>query len=397
MTNLCFLFLHLADIHDYEEEPVPNRSLYMPDWMSSPNIPRYAPYNWDRLSWSESNGTYIQLSNHKVQVSETYHLPDPNDEDAMTENDNDVDWFSDYMPPGQDPSEPVFDISYPVLDTIDRVTIEDPAKHTLVATTDVSIFWRNVLEDILPYGSDGVVAVFESPCNPTFTFQINGPSVKFIGRGDHHDTKYDRFMIPSSIYDLDAFSSSKSYYSGTEVDTEYCPQTIRMYPSVDFENRYVTSQPLILMAAAVGIFLFTAVVFIAYDVVVECRQKKVMNTATRTSAIVSSLFPSNVRDRLFQQNEEQKEQQKEKQVFAEYFGDGSNGPVNLSSAPIADLFPETTVFFADLAGFTKWSSTRTPTEVFRLLETLYGAFDQVARRRHVFKVETVGDCYGTSA
>ena len=35
------------------------------------------------------------------------------------------------------------------------------------------------------------------------------------------------------------------------------------------------------------------------------------------------------------------------------------------------------VFFADLAGFTKWSSTRTPSDVFQLLETLYGAVSTI--------------------
>jgi class 3 adenylate cyclase len=28
-----------------------------------------------------------------------------------------------------------------------------------------------------------------------------------------------------------------------------------------------------------------------------------------------------------------------------------------------------------------------------MLETVYGAFDEIARRRGIFKVETVGDCY----
>jgi hypothetical protein len=39
-------------------------------------------------------------------------------------------------------------------------------------------------------------------------------------------------------------------------------------------------------------------------------------------------------------------------------------------------------------GFTAWSSTRAPSEVFTLLETLYNAFDEIADRRRVFKVET---------
>ncbi len=49
--------------------------------------------------------------------------------------------------------------------------------------------------------------------------------------------------------------------------------------------------------------------------------------------------------------------------------------------------------FADVEGFTAWSSVREPSQVFTLLETLYAAFDRVALRRRVFKVETVGDCY----
>lgn len=34
---------------------------------------------------------------------------------------------------------------------------------------------------------------------------------------------------------------------------------------------------------------------------------------------------------------------------------------------------------------------REPTAVFTLLETLYHSFDKIAKRRRVFKVETVGD------
>lgn len=33
-----------------------------------------------------------------------------------------------------------------------------------------------------------------------------------------------------------------------------------------------------------------------------------------------------------------------------------------------------------------------PIIVFQLLETLYNAFDDISKRRRVFKVETIGDC-----
>ena len=35
-----------------------------------------------------------------------------------------------------------------------------------------------------------------------------------------------------------------------------------------------------------------------------------------------------------------------------------------------------------------WSSVREPSQVFTLLETLFHAFDSIAQRRKVFKVET---------
>ena len=85
-----------------------------------------------------------------------------------------------------------------------------------------------------------------------------------------------------------------------------------------------------------------------------------------------------------------------------------------SSLPIADLFPETTICFMDLAGFTRWSSAREPSQVFVLLETLFAAFgtltsdwhlycrasltyfpdsDSIAHKHKIYKVETIGDCW----
>lgn len=70
--------------------------------------------------------------------------------------------------------------------------------------------------------------------------------------------------------------------------------------------------------------------------------------------------------------------------------------VPFADEPIADLFPECTVMFADISGFTAWSSVREPTQVFKLLEAIYRGFDKLAKKRGVFKVETIGDCYVSS-
>ena len=37
--------------------------------------------------------------------------------------------------------------------------------------------------------------------------------------------------------------------------------------------------------------------------------------------------------------------------------------------------------------------TRDPDQVFQLLQTVFQGFDDIAQRRKVFKVETIGDCY----
>lgn len=46
--------------------------------------------------------------------------------------------------------------------------------------------------------------------------------------------------------------------------------------------------------------------------------------------------------------------------------------------------------FADVEGFTAWSSVREPSQVFTFLEGIYSAFDAIAANLAVFKVETVG-------
>jgi Adenylate and Guanylate cyclase catalytic domain len=62
----------------------------------------------------------------------------------------------------------------------------------------------------------------------------------------------------------------------------------------------------------------------------------------------------------------------------------------VTSNQIADHYPSCTVLSMDLVGFTAWCSSRCPADTFCLLETLYGAFDKIAKDRKIYKVEMIG-------
>lgn len=118
--------------------------------------------------------------------------------------------------------------------------------------------------------------------------------------------------------------------------------------------------------------------------------------AARSNAIIKSLFPSTVRDRVFEADPSSQLFAVQPKARLDSFlrtGETDTSSNHDKSRPIADLFPETTVLFCDIAGFTAWSSVREPSHVFTLLEAIYAEFDAVARKRGVFKVETIGDAY----
>lgn len=52
-----------------------------------------------------------------------------------------------------------------------------------------------------------------------------------------------------------------------------------------------------------------------------------------------------------------------------------------------------TLLFADIAGFTKYSSTSDPIVVVNMLRKLFTDFDEKCLERGVYKLYTIGDCY----
>ena len=58
-----------------------------------------------------------------------------------------------------------------------------------------------------------------------------------------------------------------------------------------------------------------------------------------------------------------------------------------------DSFKDVTLLYADIVGFTAWSSDKSPKEVVGMLSELFTRFDKKCLDHHVYKVHTIGDCY----
>lgn len=64
---------------------------------------------------------------------------------------------------------------------------------------------------------------------------------------------------------------------------------------------------------------------------------------------------------------------------------------------IADGFPQVTVLFSDIVGFTPMSAKLSPKELVGVLNVLFTGFDQIASKYGLEKIKTIGDAYMVAA
>jgi hypothetical protein len=289
----------------------------------------------------------------------------------------------------EDPEKVVVDsqILQPIFDGVDT----DGVNRKVVGMVLLRLPLLELFQNRFLHGIFGVVAVLRSSCTigtgllveetSELSYLINGGSAVFLGPIDAHNSKFDALEVSKVVVDLD--------FDSTKVPEGLCvPKlTMHLYPSEELESAFQTSKPIMYTAVMVTIFVFTSLVFLLYDFFVGRRQRKVMERIIEQDKIVSNVFPAAIRDRLYVGQD--RSQQDDLLDPLNVLGNSND----IRGAPLADLFPNTTVIFADIAGFTAWASAREPQQVFILLETIYGAFDRLAYRHDIFKVETVGDCY----
>lgn len=228
----------------------------------------------------------------------------------------------------------------------------------LVAAITTAVAFDVYMADLLPEGVNGIIAVLTNTCGDFATYEITGRTALYLGSGDYHDSKYDdkRVEVP-----FDAFSGVEELARATP---GHCIYSVWLYPSDRFANSYRTPLPVTFASVVGGAFLLMICTFLVYDRFVDYRNNKVVHVAARSNVIVSNLFPTAVREKLFEheamENREPGRSKTSSRTVKNFLRESEKGAEQIDgdrlsahpykSKPIAELFPDTTVLFADIAG-----------------------------------------------
>lgn len=137
------------------------------------------------------------------------------------------------------------------------------------------------------------------------------------------------------------------------------------------------------------------------DSVVRCIEmgaedylQKPFNQVILNAKISASLERKRLRDREYAFMEKlQIEQQKSEKLLLNILPKPIADRLKKGEHTIADSFPEVTVLFSDLVGFTELSSGISPSELVEKLNQIFLAFDKLTERHGLEKIKTIGDAY----
>ncbi|CAB9501958.1 Receptor-type guanylate cyclase gcy [Seminavis robusta] len=364
----------------------PESGPYAPFWQMSPIIPLEFLLNGDILSRGSSRDSMLSvLETQHAALGPASGVRDPSN--ITLKELVPIRKQNDYVQRGQYRHELQFflgdtttDLIYPVFDSFG-------ANRTVAGFLMSPLMWRLNFEKIVPENLGGFIAVIKSKQSDPFSYLIEGPKATYLGIQDPHASKYDDMFVFQNMGETLQVQHSPRDRAYDTVEVDFGEYVLYIYPTEQLESQYITNKPAVYASIMASVFLFTIFVLVVFDCLVARRQQVVMKKAVESRALISTLYPEQVRERLFE-DEPQGNAERRK-----WKNPGEAGIQVGSNKAIATLYESATILLMDLAGFTKWSSTRTPSDVFELLETLYQSFDRIAWKRGVYKIETIGDCW----
>ena len=148
--------------------------------------------------------------------------------------------------------------------------------------------FHNLLDFLFDKTVKGIIVVFTDNCGTTITYDVSGANVTFLGYSDLHSPSYDLYKKSGSL------EWNKTSAEGL------CYIDFHIYPSSTLERSYATTKPYLYSGIVLIPFFLTSVLIFLYDMTVTKRQEKTMRSALQNGALIESLFPAIVRDRLLE-------------------------------------------------------------------------------------------------
>ncbi|KAL3931367.1 MAG: hypothetical protein SGBAC_011338, partial [Bacillariaceae sp.] len=171
-----------------------------------------------------------------------------------------------------EPGEPIGFLHYPVFQS-------SSSRDNVVAILTANVYWKTYFQNILPETARGIICVVENE-DQQFTYKIDGRNAMFLGNSDLHDPSYDDFEITAeykAFQDSDGSEETATFnriYTGVPVDESRLSYKIRVYPSQETADLYLTDEPIYYAIVVAGVMLIAVFIFAVYDRYVELRQKK---------------------------------------------------------------------------------------------------------------------------
>jgi hypothetical protein len=368
-----------ADQHGHDDASDLTNSLLVPIWQMGP-----APKNESTI-----NQDLYTEPNFKRIIDESIHVERPILCDV-----------SDMGFPLQDKANSEREEGTP------RSTVVVPVKDDFYEGSKVvgfvfgSLRWSQFFENSLPEGTRGIIVELTGKCWTGFSFRIEGRAAEFIGLG-HQPSAVVGGRRKHTYEFLRIGRGRNESEDGSARDKhDPCALHFTAYANGEFESSCTTNKPALYATVVVVLFLIPIATFAFYDHWVDRRQRRLLARAKRTDAILSRMLPEQIQKRMMEDveaeeaeanNHKRKGRLAPKNQLNEFLNEGTGTSAqNRQGAPIAEMFTETSLMFADIVGFTQWSSCRVPSDVFVLLEAIFANFDEIASRRRVFKVRPEG-------
>jgi hypothetical protein len=216
-----------------------------------------------------------------------------------------------------------------------------------VATLSTRVAWHAFFQDILQdheLVGGSIILTLEDTCGRAYMYSITGTSVEFTG------AKADPDLPTSSTIPI-----HRQTYNFIPMTSSNCSLIVHLASSEELYEASGTKLPMIFAVSVLAIFAVVAIIFWFYDRSAGRTYNKALNMAQQSLRHIRFL-PKPVRDRLSVSNREVRRQSTGASGRKEDDEDNLDEVLRRSrhrgEKAIADLHPNVTVLYADIANFT---------------------------------------------